>query len=172
MNDDGVLDWITEHELNAESFTVERSTDGANFTAVGSVSATNTSGRHNYRYCDENVTQLGAPIIYYRLKQIDIDGKSVYSRIIALTINRATIVRFYPNPVTSVGNINITSENSGVVNAKLFSPNGTIAKQMHWNITEGSNTMQIEMSSLSAGIYILQIEGPGLSKRISLVKGH
>ena len=71
--------WSTTTEENSASFVIERSTDGYNFTPIGSVRAAgNSEESHNYTFFDI------APYIgtsYYRIKQIDKDGKFVYTNV-------------------------------------------------------------------------------------------
>ena len=58
-----------QNEVNTLEFIVERSTDGRNYTAIGSVASANSTGIHYYNFTDLSATSQGASILYYRLKQ-------------------------------------------------------------------------------------------------------
>ena len=100
-NGNGSLNWKTLLEENASVFEIERSSDGQNFVYAGTVAATgNTSAETAYSYVDKNITSLGVPVVYYRLKMKDTDGEFDYTRIIAININsKEAVVMLYSNPV-------------------------------------------------------------------------
>ena len=85
-DDDAILNWKTDNESNTDKFIVERSINGTQYTAIGSVNSANTPGVHNYAYTDADINSLGTDIVYYRLKQIDIDGHYTYSKIVTLPL--------------------------------------------------------------------------------------
>ena len=96
QNDNAFLNWKTAAEENTQSFTIERSIDGRNYASIANVNAANTIGLHQYSFTDNKITSLGASVIYYRLKQIDNDGRFVYSKIIALSMENKNLVLLYP----------------------------------------------------------------------------
>ena len=93
QNNAASLQWFTNMEQNSQSFIIERSADGKNFTAIGSVRAAgNSNSRKAYSYDD------AAPLKgnnYYRLKQVDLDGKSAYSEIRTLNFATASKLTWY-----------------------------------------------------------------------------
>lgn len=99
------LNWQTWTEMNNQRFEVERSTDALKFTALGTVATKAINGNHqgqlNYQFTDGNP----APDVnYYRIRQIDKDGSSEYSKMVRISYNiqeNNSIVRnYYPNPVS------------------------------------------------------------------------
>jgi hypothetical protein len=93
------LDWATASELNNDRFEVERSNDGIDWEYLGSVKGAGTSVVTNtYQFID------AYPVVgvnYYRLKQVDFDGKFEYSLIRSVnveTVGSNQLVRWYPNP--------------------------------------------------------------------------
>ena len=78
------LKWVTENEVMVDRFEVERSYDAQHYTSIGNVAARNLSSRQNYYFEDRTALQ---GIAYYRLRSIDIDGKTTYSNIVALSDN-------------------------------------------------------------------------------------
>lgn len=91
------LSWATALEINSSHFNVERSTDLKEFATIGKLTSAGDSRQLiNYSFLDE------APlpgVNYYRLKQVDKDGTSDYSKIIAISPQaEATQFVIYPNP--------------------------------------------------------------------------
>jgi len=74
------LNWVTASEKNNDHFAVERSLDGRNFEKIGQVKGNGTtSNRSEYKYLDAKPT---GELLYYRLKQVDLDGKTTSSKVI------------------------------------------------------------------------------------------
>lgn len=95
-DDKAHIEWRTASEINNSGFEVERSNDGANFTNIGWVEGNgSTTVEQQYLFTDEN-PEPGWN--YYRLKQIDYDGKSEYSRLIPVFVDDLPQVEIYPNP--------------------------------------------------------------------------
>ncbi|RZM04050.1 MAG: hypothetical protein EOO88_56180, partial [Pedobacter sp.] len=93
------LQWSTADESHTSGFAVERSTNGTNFTKIGTVSAYNSRGTHYYNYTDAGFNKMVASKIYYRITQFDIDGKQSYSKIISLGKTSESNAGISPNPV-------------------------------------------------------------------------
>src|SRR5690606_28516311 len=97
------LTWATASEYNNDRFEIERSTNGLNWSQIGSVSGMGTTQqRHEYLFTDE-YPENGEN--YYRLKQVDFDDKYEYSPIRLVTFgseitpDNSRIV-WYPNPTS------------------------------------------------------------------------
>lgn len=98
---DNLLEWATANETKAKEYVVERSFDGQHFTKIGSMKAAgNTTGNSSYQYTDYSVDQFGEPVMYYRLAQVDNDGRTKYSNIIRLNVVAEKLSKtiVYPNP--------------------------------------------------------------------------
>ena len=104
MKPNALLNWSTSQEHNFSHFIIERSTDGENFSQVALVfGAGESDSKINYSYNDKDLKSRGG-IIYYRLKQVDVDGKFSYSsvRIIRLGDEKTSItLTTFPNPVAT-----------------------------------------------------------------------
>jgi hypothetical protein len=99
------LSWATASEKNSSYFVVERSTGyEAAFQAVGQVAAAGSSTSvHTYQLRDAKAGTLGVATLYYRLRQVDADGKQAYSPVVALAVGKLTVaaaMEVYPNPTT------------------------------------------------------------------------
>ena len=77
------LEWMTSSEENTKHFVVERSMDGKNYTAIGTVEAKGSLDEENkYSFMDQ---ELGLKDAHYRLKEVTFDGTTSLSSPIALT---------------------------------------------------------------------------------------
>jgi hypothetical protein len=93
-----VLKWQTETELNNDYFVVQRSLEGSLFENVALINAQQSTGQPlSYETLDEK-PYLGTS--YYRIKQVDIDGKSSYSTVETVNINGLFDANILPNPNT------------------------------------------------------------------------
>jgi trimeric autotransporter adhesin len=171
VNSDGILEWKTDNEINTSSFVLERSLDGNTFKPVGSLMAANVAGAHTYHYTDKDITSLGVPVVYYRVKETDIDGKSVYSSIVALLIDgRNNFVRLYSNPVRNEISMAITTGQRQKMQWKLIDNSGRVIKNGSIELTAGSTTMSIDIANARPGIYYLQLQGVSVQQVIRVVK--
>jgi hypothetical protein len=92
------LHWATASERNAAYFALERSTNGSSFTEVGRVAANGTATRtSNYQWSDPKCL---ISLTYYRLRQVDTDGKVQYSSVVTLAPSAlaSQSLQVYPNP--------------------------------------------------------------------------
>ena len=154
-----ILSWQTLSELNNDYFEVEHSIDGINFTSIGSVLGHGTSStQHNYQFVHKNVKN---DINYYRLKQVDFDGRFEYSKMISILFSKDKIT-FLPNP--TIGFIQIKGINSSNATLKITDGTGRMVKNDH----PVSDNQTINISDQPNGLYffIIQTERTTIVKRI------
>ena len=97
------LAWRTASETNSARFEVERSADGRTFARIGAVAAQGrTTSPTTYAFLDDQVpvTLSPAASVYYRLRQVDLDGQAHYSPVRVVTLDPAELA-LYPNPAHS-----------------------------------------------------------------------
>jgi uncharacterized repeat protein (TIGR03803 family) len=170
-DDDALLKWTTDNEVNTKDFVIERSTDGVQFTALGKMDAANTAGRHDYSYTDIRIHVLGSPVIYYRLQQRDIDGKTEYSKLVTVSLDAAgEYMKVYPNPVDRQLNVEIGAAYSERITWKMIGMSGANMLNGQRTIAAGTNMLQIDVSRLSKGVYLLELKGDKLQKRVQFFK--
>ena len=138
-----VLSWKTVNEVNTSHFEIERSAAGAAYEKIGQVTSVNSVAGSNYSFSDQH-PQTG--ISYYRLKQVDADGKWEYSKV--LTVNRTTssVITLLPNPAGDY--IRINSAATGRSNIKIYSSEGRLV--LAGSYTPGE---QISVIKLTPGMY-------------------
>jgi hypothetical protein len=151
QNSTALFTWTSTNEINVSHFEIEHSTDGRNFTTLGTVTAIGNSSSSNYQFTD------AAPIVgknYYRLKMLDKDGSFKYTEIRVLNFENGVLYSVYPNPFGS--SFTITS-NSNNANYTLTDAVGKLV--MTGKIISGSQN--INTSSLAVGIYLIVVKEKG-----------
>jgi len=147
------LNWMTASELNTSHFDVERSFDGVNFDFVGRVKAAgNSTQTISYEYVDANEA-VGT--VYYRLKQVDIDGRYDYSRTIVVTNSSTLSYTLLPNPGDGV--VYLTGGDDATVVVNVLDVQGRTVKA-NVSATAGSS---LDLTGLSKGVYLVQVIGQG-----------
>jgi hypothetical protein len=149
-----ILNWTSEVELSSYKYVIEKSTDGKKFSDIGEIKAAGSSNKAiKYNFADIN---FNGGISYFRLKQVDIDGKVEYSRVVYVN-NRKSIglvKSIAPNPFTSdVQLIGISSSEVIDKNIRVFNSFGQL---ISYRIT-GANSIAIDPAAPS-GVYYLRIK--------------
>ena len=143
------LVWQTAIQLNTHHFSIEKSKDGINWQAAGTIAAAgNSTAVLKYDFIDREVS---GSVTYYKLKTTDINGHFKYSGIVH--INRASTMGYgltlFPNPVKNILTLQYTSaannETAEVINAV-----GAV-------VLRGTNSKTIDVSSLSPGVYFVRL---------------
>jgi len=154
------LNWSTATESNNKGFYIERSKDGQNFSSLGFVNgAGNSSQIKNYTYNDVTVKDILATTTYYRLKQVDLDGKTSYSKVLKLNLNNTEQWRLYPNPVKDAATVELNLTKASKVNVQVISRDGRIIMNTDKGILNaGVQQVYINMQSLAKGSYIVRVK--------------
>ena len=167
------LNWQTASELNSSYFGVQRSTDGTNFTTVGKVAAARTSAvTKNYQYTDALTGLATMPAaLYYRLQQVDKDGKQNLSKTIVLNpgANASSSLIMYPNPVRSLLNLRLRDVPGNAVITIVDAGGKTLLAQTAKTVT-GGQTISLNTSRLAAGVYVVHVQYNGQSEEQKFIK--
>lgn len=91
-----ILKWSTESESNTDSFEIEKSNDGENFTSIGKVEAQGNSNTLQKYQFEDRLTSSGSN--YYRLKIMDKNGQFEYSKTIEIFTQKELGISIFPNP--------------------------------------------------------------------------
>ncbi|HXR85184.1 MAG TPA: T9SS type A sorting domain-containing protein [Hanamia sp.] len=152
------LDWSTSQELNNKYFQVERSADGSSdWTVLTTVNgAGNSQTVKNYNAFD------GSPLAganYYRLKQVDFDGVSAYSKTVTVKMDlQKTSISVLTNPFHNTLSVNFASPSSLLVSARLIDITGKQIAFEKWSLSPGNTRKDFgTISNLQTGMYILTI---------------
>lgn len=155
------LNWGVGEESNVEKYEVERSINARDFIKVGEVAATHNS---SYSFLDNQPIN---GLSFYRVRNVDIDGKYKYSSIVRMNLNRIIELKAYPQPASD----QITVEHSKAANGRLMLT--TAAGQIIKTIEVVPETSQtpVSLANLGKGLYMLRFDdGQGGIETIKVVK--
>ena len=153
QNNAAQIKWGTASETNTKYFEIEHSSNGISYSKVGTVAAAgNSSLTERYEFLHTSPT-LGKN--YYRIKQIDLDGRFTYSTIIVLQkSDLLTNTLIAPNPVHNETTVYFGEEGSKTL--QLINLNGNILRTD--NIGPSINRYTIKLDKLSPGLYLLRLQ--------------
>ena len=143
------LFWETASEINSDYFIVERLTDNNDWKQIGKIKAAgNTNIIQEYTLIDR-LPMVGVNI--YRLKEVDYDGSTNYSKEISYTLPVLNTLKIYPNPVIN-GNINIETKSTSPI--FIYDSNGRMLRSE--KPINQDHRYLINLSKLGPGIYYLR----------------
>jgi hypothetical protein len=161
---DGVrnqLRWITVTETNNAGFQVERSIDGLNYQSIGFVNSQaiggNSQAQLKYSFTDANPAGIKH---YYRLRQVDIDGRSSLSNILLLQGEKPTtfeIASVFPNPTRGQITMLLSAPTNETVNIRVMDLTGRIVETRQVNVLTGNNSIPFDLSKQAKGQYLIQV---------------
>ncbi len=159
-----VITWGTTSEINSLRFDVMRSTDGVSFSTIGSVNAVGGSLPTNYSF-DDNNAPFG--VAYYRLSQVDKDGRTELSKTLAVTNSKTgVVIEKYPNPVHDNLAVSIQSNINGNLQVAVADMQGKTIMQQQWQKNQPVLKKNVNVSALQNGVYQIIIT-IGQEKKVS-----
>ncbi len=168
------LNWTTVTETNNREFEIQRSIDKTNFTKIGSVKGHGTTTeKHNYSFVDENAYP---GLNYYRIKQIDLNGRFEYSNIVnvkASGLNTYKLDQNYPNPFNPSTKIQYAIGSRQYVSLKIYDMLGReVATLVNETKDPGNYTVLFNAGMLTSGIYIYKMRAGSFveSRKLILLK--
>ena len=166
---DAVLTWTTASEKNAAYFVVERAADVRSWADVGRVEATGTSvTAREYTLTDAGIGARGAAF-YYRLRQVDHDGKVQHSDLRLVQFNKPKLaLDAYPVPLGEFLTLDLTAPADGSLMVELVDATGRSVRQEKFTAQAGLNTWRLDTRGLAQGAYVLRatLGGETLTRRL------
>jgi len=159
------LTWQTLTEDNNAGFEVQRSSDGINFSKLTFIVSKaingNSTAQLHYIFDDTQPLTVNA---YYRLKQLDKDGKFSYSNIVmvnGIKANEVTINNVYPIPANEKLYLNVNAPLNKNLIVLVSDVTGKILIKQPVSVVTGNNTIKADISKLASGMYILKLSCEG-----------
>jgi hypothetical protein len=149
--------WSVANISNHDYFSVERSVNGTDFEEIykNDEDITNSSLR-SFSMMDNNLPD--AAILYYRIKQCDLNGSCTYSDIKKVkAAGKSRISNIYPQPVHSKLNIQYNSDSEGPASVIVTDINGKTVLNETRNLKKGSQLVVVDAGLLGNGMYLLTI---------------
>ncbi len=156
---DVFLNWTTTTELNNSGFGILRSEDNQSWSEIAFIPGFGTiSEPRNYTFTDRD---LQSENYFYRLKQIDLDGKLTYSEIINVNVTPAEIYfldQNYPNPFNPVTTIKFSIPEASKVTLYIYNALGQKVEELvNTNLEAGSYNFQWSAKNAATGMYIYEL---------------
>lgn len=165
------LSWTTAQEKNNAFFEVQHSTNGRNFETVGQVEGKGTtSQKQTYGFTHFG---LNASVIhYYRLRQVDFDGKFDYSVIKSvqlegyqgIDLSASTLTSRNVRAVVNYGDEQLAK----AAKVSLVDLSGRTLSSQQLNLEKGENPVEFQTSQLSSGLYLIRLENEAKSQAVKV----
>ena len=146
------LSWSTDNETNNSHFEVERSSNGTTWEKIAVINAgINSNNSNNYSYNDKTIS---GPVVYYRLRQVDMDGRSIFSSIRMIRSGEVmSAVKIYGTNKKVVVDLNTSITNSLVIS--VVNANGQVITQQ--TVINPSYKINIDVPGASKGVYVVHL---------------
>jgi hypothetical protein len=165
------LTWITKNEINTLEFNIERKINGEeNWTTIGKKAAAGQSSNEQLYIYDDNIGSAGK--VYYRIKQIDVNGSYTYTDIQSIIIkkNDRFSMEAYPNPVKGKLEIVFNSNTESNVRLEIYDILGRSVFNKGLQFRNGSNYLDLNMSEYTPGTYIVRVSSAEINESMTVVK--
>ncbi len=140
------LNWKTADEVNNKGFEIERSTDAVSFEKIGWADA---SATNSYELFDTKIVKGNT--YYYRVKQVDKDGRYSYSSVISIIYSGDNTITIYPNPVKN----NLVIQQTG--NSRTSVVVTDLTGKTVYSTTFAAGSLHINAQSWSKGLYLVRV---------------
>jgi hypothetical protein len=156
VEDQNILSWQTASEYNSSHFDIERSRDGQTWNVIGQQTAAgNSTELLSYQFVD---SEKNNSTVYYRLNQVDVDGKNEYFGPITLACEQNSFeASTLPNPSAEDFWLRIQTENNESVSLQIKDINGAVIHGEELTIIKGINMFPIR-KHLTPGIYLIDVK--------------
>ncbi len=148
------LNWATATELNNDYFIIERATDisteNSNWNQIDQTSGAGTTNTISEYILIDNDIDANEETYYYRLKQVDYDGKFTYSDIVAVSIKISKEISVYPNPSIGIFKVSGLSDNT-YNSVEVYNSVGQMIMK-----TEGTQELVIDITDQASGFYFIK----------------
>lgn len=153
------LEWVTGTEINNDYFVLEKSNSGILFDEITIIDgAGNSNGVLTYSFLDN---EPHSPVTYYKLKQVDFDGRYTYSDIISVNENPSSndpsIIQLYPNPALTSVNIDLYSPVNTDVKVEIYDYLGVFVVSETTKLNNGQTTLNYNIDELANGVYCIRV---------------
>ena len=162
VNETTLVTWSTASEKGTDRFEIERSLNGKTFEKIGHVSAVgNSNTLQNYSFRDaQNIPST----TFYRIKSVDFDGTTEYSKTVVVQFN-ALQVSMFPNPTTG----KVTLQGVDKAEIEIVNTLGKVVSKFNFN---GNFNSEIDLAQLPDGIYFISITQNQTTQQIRVVKSN
>jgi hypothetical protein len=174
---DARLNWATAAEKNNDYFEVQVSTNGTQFSPIGRVRGQGTSSRAQlYTLTDSKIARYHTALLYYRLRQVDLDGTTTLSPVRTVALSNADAgfsAQLFPNPsaaTTAAPQLLVVSAKASPVTLTLRDAVGRVLSQREVAFSASSALPLPEAAALPAGLYVLEVKQATQQLNVKLLR--
>lgn len=158
------LKWKVSGEYSLARYEVERSSNGQDFTRIGTVNPSGSQDVKTYSFNDPDGARSSFTFSY-RLKMVNTDGSYEYSNVVLIRKNTKESVTVTGNPFREQIRVQFVLNEKKAVSLSLFDMQGRLLQRRQISLPAGTNTYEIpNLESLQSGTYMLQV-GEGTNKQ-------
>jgi hypothetical protein len=168
------LSWQTATELNNSGFEIQRKSENSEWNKIGFVQgAGTTTEKQSYDYRD---SYSGQGTVSYRLKQIDFDGTSTYSKVVNVDLSAPSDFKLnqnYPNPFNPSTTVSFTIPKASNVKLYIYNQIGQkVGELVNRNLEAGSYNYTWNAENQSSGMYFYELQANDFKsvRKMTLIK--
>ena len=163
--------------MNNDHFEIERSINGTSFDKINEVKGSgNSTALVEYTSTDKTAANAFAQtnVLYYRLKQVDFDGKFTYSKISSVVnedVKEFNILSVQPNPFNEGFILNYSSSIISLVNIQIIDVLGKTIYSSNSLSSKGINSLSMPSDNdLRSGVYFVRLTQNDETRLVKIVK--
>jgi poly(3-hydroxybutyrate) depolymerase len=164
-----LINWATTMEMNNKYFILQRAGDGNQFTGLDTIPSTGQPGGDRYTYTDRSPL---AGNDFYRLSQVDLDGKATFSAVLKVNATRQGRLglQLSPNPGSGMVYLELVHPEQGSLQVSLTDVQGKLLR--HWVFQKRGLIwdQSLDLGNLAAGSYFLQVRGTTIREVRTFIK--
>jgi dienelactone hydrolase len=161
------VQWSTALEQNSKDFSVQKSTDGVNWSEIGRVAAEGQSGQQkNYAFEDKGSVGSGM----YRIVEFGINGEPSISSIVRSNCSLQETISLYPNPTLGRSALNVNVEQPTALSVLVLDSRGALMQQSQIQLPSGNSIVPLNMSIYPKGVYTVNVRFNNKVKTFKLIK--
>jgi hypothetical protein len=167
VNQNVVINWSVENNASGKNYEIEHSVDGAVFTTAGVID--NDVNVKSYSFTHANVANGKH---FYRIHQVDVDGKATFSKIVDVTLKAPDfVISLLSNPVrNSFAEIIVNASKAANATIELWSLSGTRISILQQAVNAGINRVKVPMGAAAAGNYMMKVKVKDMVQTLQVSK--
>ena len=155
VHDHVKINWQTTTETNNNYFIIQKSTNGRTWENIDRVEGAKNSSQNITYHFDDKTPYLGTS--YYRLKQVDLDGKYTYSETKMVNVDAIDHDEIHVNPNPTTGVFTIKGDQINIEDIAIFDVNGKNVTALV-KMQNAQTEIHVDLENLNDGVYILKVK--------------
>jgi hypothetical protein len=161
QNNEVNLNWRTASELNNDYFELLRAGDDRNFVSIGKVYGNGTKNQISDYYFKDKAPLAGNN--YYKLKQVDFDGKTtLHDEVVFVKTLAKSASLGVSSTKNADANVYILANNNSKATLGFYNTNGQKVFETNVVLSKGFNQFNYNVGNLNSGVYVAKVFGDGL----------